>query len=217
MPPAPRETRRIAGVACGPARAEQWGQAARVVDFHDLKGDLESLAALSGARLAFRPSVAPFGHPGRSAEVHRIDLEGGEVHLGWIGQLHPRLARALELDVDVYGFELDLAPLQQRPLPRAQPLSRYPAVRRDLAFVVAEQVAWADLAATARAAAGEVLRDLQLFDRYQGRGVEDGFMSLAMGLILQDNTRTLTDQDADAAVSRVVAALDGTHGARIRG
>lgn len=217
VPPAPRETRRIAGVACGPASAEQWGQAARAVDFHDLKGDLESLAALSGARLAFRPSVAPFGHPGRSAEVHRVDLEGGEVHLGWIGQLNPRLARALELDMDVYGFELDLAPLQQRPLPRAQPLSRYPAVRRDLAFVVAEQVAWADLADTARAAAGEVLRDLQLFDRYQGRGVEEGFKSLAMGLILQDNTRTLTDQDADAAVSRVVAALAGTHGARIRG
>jgi len=215
--PAPRETRRIAGVACGPATAEQWGQKARAVDFHDLKGDLESLAALSGAQLAFRPSTAAFGHPGRSAEVYRIDLEDGEVHLGWIGQLHPRLARALELDVDAYGFELDLAPLQQRPLPRAQPLSRYPAVRRDLAFVVAEQVSWAALAHSVRTAAGEVLRDLQLFDRYQGPGVEAGFKSLAMGLILQDNTRTLTDQDADAVVSRVVAALDSSHGAKIRG
>ncbi|RRN80401.1 phenylalanine--tRNA ligase subunit beta [Pseudoxanthomonas sp. SGD-10] len=215
--PAPRETRRIAAVACGEAVAEQWGLQARPVDFHDLKGDLESLAALAGAKLAFRPSGAPFGHPGRSADVYRTDLEGGEVLLGWIGQLHPRLAKALELDVDAYGFELDLEPLQQRPLPRAQALSRYPAVRRDLAFVVAEQVAWAELAASVREAAGEVLRDLQLFDRYQGPGVESGFKSLAMGLILQDNTRTLTDQDADAVVARVVAALGNNHGARIRG
>ena len=216
-PPAPRETRRIAAVACGPAVAEQWGQKTRAVDFHDLKGDLESLAAQAGAQLAFRPSGAAFGHPGRSADVYRTDLEQGEVYLGWIGQLHPRLAKALELDVDAYGFELDLEPLQQRGLPRAQALSRFPAVRRDLAFVVAEQVGWAELAASVRDAAGEVLRDLQLFDRYQGPGVEAGFKSLAMGLILQDNTRTLTDQDADAAVSRVVAALGSSHGARIRG
>ena len=215
--PAPLETRRIAGVACGPANAEHWGQKTRAVDFHDIKGDLESLAALAGAQLAFRPSTATFGHPGRSADVYRVDLKGGEVHLGWIGQLHPRLARALDLDVVAYGFELDLAPLQQRPLPRAQPLSRYPAVRRDLAFVVAGEVTWSALADSARAAAGEVLRDLQLFDRYQGPGVEAGFKSLAMGLILQDNTRTLTDQDADAVVSRVVAALDSSHGAKIRG
>ena len=215
--PAPPETRRIAAVACGDALAEQWGAASRKVDFHDLKGDLESLAAAAGAALAFRPSAEPFGHPGRSAEVYRTDLEIGEVHLGWIGQLHPRLARALDLDVEVVAFELDLEALEQRALPRAAELSRYPAVRRDLAFVVAEQVPWSALAASVRAAAGPVLRDLLLFDRYQGAGIESGCKSLAMGLILQDNTRTLTDHDADAVVERVVAGLGRDHGARIRG
>ncbi|WP_028918627.1 phenylalanine--tRNA ligase subunit beta [Pseudoxanthomonas suwonensis] len=214
---APLETRRIAAVACGDAAAEQWGLAARKVDFHDLKGDLESLAASAGARLEFRPSAEPFGHPGRSADVFRTDLEGGEIRLGWIGQLHPRLARALDLDVEVVGFELDLDALQPRALPRAEALSRFPAVRRDLAFVVAEHVAWSALAASVRAAAGPVLRDLLLFDRYQGPGVESGCKSLAMGLILQDSTRTLTDQDADAVVERVVAGLGRDHGARIRG
>ncbi len=214
---APLETRRIAAVVCGDAAAEQWGLAARKVDFHDLKGDLESLAASTGAKLEFRPSAEPFGHPGRSADVFRTDLEGGEVRLGWIGQLHPRLARTLDLDVEVVGFELDLDALQPRALPRAEALSRFPAVRRDLAFVVAEQVAWSALAASVRAAAGPVLRDLLLFDRYQGPGVESGCKSLAMGLILQDNTRTLTDQDADAVVERVVAGLGRDHGARIRG
>ena len=215
--PAPLETRRVAAVACGPATTEQWGVPSRKVDFHDLKGDLESLAAAAGATLVFRPSAEPFGHPGRSTEVYRTDLEAGEVHLGWIGQLHPRLARALDLDVEVVAFELDLEALEHRALPRATELSRYPAVRRDLAFVVAEQVPWSALAASVRAAAGPVLRDLLLFDRYQGAGIESGCKSLAMGLILQDNTRTLTDQDADAVVERVVAGLGRDHGARIRG
>ena len=216
-PSAPDETRRVAAVACGEAAAEQWGVPARKVDFHDLKGDLESLAAASGASLEFRPSTEPFGHPGRSADVYRIDGAEGPVRIGWIGQLHPRLQKALDLDVEVVAFELDLVPLEQRPLPRAEALSRFPAVRRDLAFVVADGVAWADLAASARAAAGPVLRDLLLFDRYQGPGVESGCKSLAMGLILQDNTRTLTDQDADAVVERVVAQLGRDHAARIRG
>ena len=215
--PAPLETRRVAAVACGPATTEQWGVPSRKVDFHDLKGDLESLAAAAGATLVFRPSAEPFGHPGRSTEVYRTDLEAGEVHLGWIGQLHPRLARALDLDVEVVAFELDLEALEHRALPRATELSRYPAVRRDLAFVVAEQVPWSALAASVRAAAGPVLRDLLLFDRYQGAGIESGCKSLAMGLILQDNTRTLTDHDADAVVERVVAGLGRDHGARIRG
>jgi len=215
--PAPAETRRIAAVACGDAVAEQWGAPARKLDFHDLKGDLESLAATAGAILEFRPSVEPFGHPGRSADVYRTDLEGDAACLGWIGQLHPRLCKALDLDLDVVGFELDMEPLERRALPRAAELSRFPAVRRDLAFVVAERVPWSALAGSVRAAAGPVLRDLLLFDRYQGPGIESGCKSLAMGLILQDNTRTLTDEDADAVVERVVAGLGRDHGARIRG
>ncbi|KAF1688171.1 phenylalanine--tRNA ligase subunit beta [Pseudoxanthomonas broegbernensis] len=215
---APRETRRIAAVVCGGAHAEQWSGKARAVDFHDLKGDLESLAAVAGGSLEFRSAPAEaFGHPGRSAEVWRADLEGGAVRIGWIGQLHPRLLKALDVDTEVLGFELDLEPLERRALPRAQALSRFPAVRRDLAFVVAEDVAWAALAASVRSAAGPVLRDLQLFDLYHGTGVEPGCKSLAMGLILQDNTRTLTDHDADAVVERVVLALGDGHGARIRG
>jgi phenylalanyl-tRNA synthetase beta chain len=214
---APVETRRVAAVACGDAQAEQWGLPARPVDFHDLKGDLESLAAAAGATLEFRAPVEPFGHPGRSADVYRTDLAEGAVRIGWIGQLHPRLQRQLDLDLDVFAFELDLEPLQQRALPRAEERSRFPAVRRDLAFVVGADVAWASLAEAVRAAAGPVLRDLVLFDRYAGPGVESGCKSLAMGLILQDNTRTLTDQDADALVERVVASLGREHGARIRG
>jgi phenylalanyl-tRNA synthetase beta chain len=208
---APTETLRIAAVACGEIRAEQWGESARMVDFHDLKGDLESLAAAAGATLAYQPSETTWGHPGRSADVFR---DGSRI--GWIGQLHPRLQQALDLTLDVLAFELDLAPLLARRLPDAKPLSRFPSVRRDLAFVVADRLPWASISDTVRAAAGACLKDLRLFDRYAGKGVETGFKSLAMGLILQDESRTLTDRDVDAVVADVTAALQREHGARIR-
>ena len=146
-----------------------------------------------------------------------MDETGGGMKLGWIGQLHPRLQRALALDTDVVAFELDLAPLLARPLPKATGQSRYPSVRRDLAFVVPEAAPWGAVSASVRAAAGGLLRELVLFDRYQGQGVETGFKSLAMGLILQDVYRTLTDRDADQAVSEAVAALAAECGARLRG
>ncbi len=214
---APTETRRIAAAAIGAADAEQWGVPTRAVGFHDLKGDLESLAALAGARLEYRASQPAWAHPGRSADVYRVDAAGEAVRLGWIGQLHPRLLRALDIDADVVAFELDLDPLFSRAVARASGLSKYPSVRRDLAFVVAQDVAWGDVSAAVRAAAGPALRDLVLFDRYQGKGVEPGFKSLAMGLILQDESRTLTDREVDAVVASVTEALQRSQGAVIRG
>ena len=213
---APLETQRIAAAACGDAGGEQWSGKSRPVGFHDLKGDLDSLAALAGARLEYRPSQPAWAHPGRSADVYRLDENGEARRLGWIGQLHPRLQRALDLDADVVAFELDLAPLSQRAVPRAGTLSRYPSVRRDLAFVVAEDAPWAAISASVQAAAGPSLRDLVLFDRYQGKGVETGFKSLAMGLILQDESRTLTDRDVEEVVVAVMAAIERDHGAKIR-
>ena len=212
---APLETLRIAAAIHGQAHAEQWGVPGRAADFHDLKGDLESLAACAGARLAFRPSQAPQGHPGRSAEVWRADGDA-QRRLGWLGELHPRLLRALDLDGPVLAFELDLAPLAERAIARAQPVSRYPSVRRDIAFVAPEAVSWAALEGTIRRAAGALLAEVRLFDRYLGKGVDPGFRSLATGLILLDKSRTLTDSDVEGVVAGVMDALRDEHGARIR-
>jgi phenylalanyl-tRNA synthetase beta chain len=208
---APLEIRRLAAVVCGDAQAEQWGAPAHPVDFHDLKGDLDSLANAAGATLEYRPSQTAWGHPGRSADIYRDDER-----IGWIGQLHPRLQKVLDLDTDVVAFEVDLAALQRRPVARSAALSRFPSVRRDLAFVVPESVSWAALASTVKRAAGPSLQDLRLFDRYIGKGVETGCKSLAMGLILQEESRTLTDRDIDQVVAQVIAALRGEHGAEIR-
>ena len=211
---APRETRRLAAVAIGPAQAEQWGAAARAADFHDLKGELESLLALAGSieNIRYTPAAQAWLHPGRSAEVWR-----GDTRLGLIGHLHPRLLKALDLDQEALVFELDLEPLADRQVPRAGELSRFPQVRRDLAVVVAEEVPWARLEASLRAALGGLLREVRVFDRYVGPGLEAGFKSLAMGLILQDASRTLTDLDADGAVAAALAALDRDCGAKLRG
>ena len=115
------------------------------------------------------------------------------------------------------AFELDLVPLFSRAVSRAVALSKYPSVRRDLAFVVPETVQWAAIERAVKAAAGPFLRDLVLFDRYQGKGVEPGFKSLAMGLILQDESRTLTDRDVDTVVASVTGELQREYGATIRG
>ncbi len=209
--PAPLETSRIAAVVAGNAVAEQWGVAARPVDFHDIKGDLESLAALSGAELEYRSSQSSWAHPGRSADIYR---DGARI--GWIGQIHPRLQQALGIDTQVIAFELDMEPLLARALPKARTLSRYPSVRRDLAFVVADNVQWAAVSASVKASAGACLQELRLFDQYGGKGVETGFKSVAMGLILQDDSRTLTDRDVDAVLAKVAAELQREHDARIR-
>lgn len=208
---APQETGRIAAVACGPQAAEQWSSERREVDFHDLKADVEALLALANARAEFRPDDQPHGHPGRSASVWR---DGHRI--GWVGHLHPALARQLDLDGEVVAFELDLAPLAERAIPRAGELSRYPSVRRDIALVVPESTPWAALEACLQTALGGLLREVRLFDRYAGPGLESGSRSLAMGLILQDVSRTLTDRDADAAVATALQALAKDCGATLR-
>jgi phenylalanyl-tRNA synthetase beta chain len=208
------ETLRIAGAATGTVRGEQWGEGKRAIEFHDVKGDLESLLALGGsiANIRYTPAQVAWLHPGKSAEVHR-----GTQRLGLIGQIHPRVARALDLDGDVLVFELDVDALSERPVPRAGELSRFPSVRRDLAVVVRESTPWATLEGSLRGALGDLLGDVLVFDQYVGPGLEAGFKSLAMGLILQDRSRTLTDLDADQAVARALAALDRDCGARLRG
>ncbi|HHW4682762.1 MAG TPA: phenylalanine--tRNA ligase subunit beta, partial [Xylella sp.] len=207
----PLETQHVAAAVCGDAFALQWGEQARNVDFYDLKGDLESLAVAGGALLEFHPSAQPWGHPGRSADVWCDAM-----CIGWIGQLHPALTKVLEITVDVIAFELVLEPLLRGVLPRAHALSRFPSMRRDLACVVPDAVTWSELAITVRGVVGPLLREVRLFDRYVGKGIEPGFKSLAIGLIFQDDTCTLIDRDVDGLVTKVVMEIKQRHGAQIR-
>ncbi|MGC1547692.1 MAG: phenylalanine--tRNA ligase subunit beta [Rhodanobacter sp.] len=211
----PVETPSLAIVACGSARAEQWGEPSRPLDFHDLKGDLDALIAWGGEpqRWSVHADGLPaWLHPGRGARIVR----DGET-VGYLGALHPQLAKALDLGPDVHVLELALEPLLARRLPKALPVARFPAVRRDIAMDLPEEVSWSQIEQTVRGSLGEWLKELRLFDRYSGKGVEVGRKSLAMGLILQDASRTLTDDDADRYVREAVAALEIACKARLRG
>jgi phenylalanyl-tRNA synthetase beta chain len=121
------------------------------------------------------------------------------------------------LDEDVYVFELDVGEIQSRPVPRAQPVSRFPSVRRDIAVVVPEGIAFAQIEACVRSAVGEGLAELLVFDQYSGQNLGFGVKSLAIGLILQNSYRTLTDADADKSVAAAVAALTAECQAKLRG
>jgi phenylalanyl-tRNA synthetase beta chain len=211
----PVETPSLAIVACGNAHAEQWGEASRALDFHDIKGDFDALIAWGGEpqRWSVHADGLPgWLHPGRGARVAR---DGKTV--GYLGALHPQLAKALDLGADVHVLELALEPLLARRLPKAQAIPRFPMVRRDIAVDLPEEVSWSQVEQTVRNSLGERLKELQLFDRYSGKGVEVGRKSLAMGLILQDASRTLTDEDADRCVREAIAALEQTCKAKLRG
>jgi phenylalanyl-tRNA synthetase beta chain len=205
---------RIAAAACGRAAAESWAVDKRELDFYDIKADLESVLELAGRKsgIEFRATTVPWLHPGRSAEIV-VDRKS----IGFVGALHPRLLKSLELPHDVYVFEADLARISASQVPRAKPLSQFPSSRRDIAVVVSVDVSYAAIEATIRAALGPQLAQVLVFDEYRGGNLGLGVKSLAIGLILQDDYRTLTDEDADACVARAVTALEREHQARLRG
>jgi len=207
------QTSVIAGVAAGPASDERWANDQRTVDFFDVKGDVEALFALAGPglELEFNAQAHPALHPGQSAQ---ISLAGQAI--GWLGALHPSVLRALDLDGPVYVFEIERRAFDERALPAFSALSRFPSIRRDLAVVVDEAVSAQAVSDCITQTAGEHLEWVALFDVYRGRGVRDGCKSLAIGLILQDNTRTLTDEEVDAVQQRVVARLREALGAELR-
>ncbi len=208
-----RQEAYLGGVAVGDALPEQWGAPARPLDFFDLKADVEALLALTGEPEAFVFIAAahPALHPGRSA---RIDRAGAP--LGWLGALHPREARELEVEGDAFVFELRLTALQAARTPVFQPLSRFPASRRDLAIVVDDAVTVQAVRESIRRHGGELLREVRLFDVYWGPGIPKGRKSLALGLILQDFSRNLTDHVVEEAVSGILAGLTEQFGATLR-
>jgi phenylalanyl-tRNA synthetase beta chain len=205
----------IAGIASGPAFPEQWGIKARPVDFFDVKGDIEALLALGGQRrFIFRPARHPALHPGQAAE---IVYSGNTEHpIGLLGVLHPQLQAKFGLEKSVILFELHLSALQAAISPKFQEISRYPAIRRDLALVLDEAIPARNVLDNVRKTAGRLLVNLELFDEYRGEGIDSGRKSLALGLTLQDTSRTLNEEDVEAVIGRVVAGLKADFDAQLR-
>ena len=208
------QPKRVAALAYGPVAEEQWGLPARNVDYFDIKADLEALFA--PAVLRFVKTEHPALHPGRSASV---ELDGKAI--GIIGELHPRWQQKYDLPLAPVMFEVDAIALQQRIAPAYREISRFPAVTRDLAFVVPQAVNALDLldAFAAEQQANPncaIVQAIVLFDEYRGKGLEIGEKSLAFRVTLQDTQTTLQDDSVDAAINAIVTAAHKKTGAKLR-
>jgi phenylalanyl-tRNA synthetase beta chain len=209
-----QQPQHVAALAYGPVVEEQWGQASRNVDYFDVKADLEALFAPSVLR--FEKLAHPALHPGRSAEIF---LDGAGI--GFIGELHPRWQQKYDLPLAPVLFEVSTAALHERPLPLSQEISRFPAVVRDLALVVKQDVPAQNLLDSFLAEklsndTCAILQAVVLFDEYRGKGLESDEKSLAFRFTLQDTQTTLQDNKVDAAIEAFLLAAHKNHGARMR-
>ncbi|WP_047285113.1 phenylalanine--tRNA ligase subunit beta [Pseudomonas protegens] len=203
----------LAGVVCGSRLPEGWAQGRDGVDFFDVKADVEAVLGFAGALDAFTfvPGKHPALHPGQTA---RIEREGREV--GFLGAIHPELAKNLGLDRPVYVFELVLSEVAQGRLPKFHELSRFPEVRRDLALLADRDVAASAVLDVIRENAGEWLTDLRLFDVYQGKGIDPHRKSLAVGLTWQHPSRTLNDDEVNSTTQNILTSLEQRLNATLR-
>jgi len=201
----------FAGVICGDIHHEQWAEQAQKVDFFDIKADVEALLAYSAASCVFEAAEHPALHPGQSACIK----QGGEV-VGWLGALHPQVQKALDIDPRVYVFEIKQSAIARNSIPAFAPLSRFPEVRRDLAILVDEAIPVADILSAINETSSNLVKETQLFDIYQGKGVDEGTKSVAFGLILQEFSRTLTDNEVDAEIENIVSTLNQQFAATLR-
>jgi phenylalanyl-tRNA synthetase beta chain len=208
------QTTVVAGVALGPRAPEHWDDPAADIDFFDVKADVETLLRLTGRADEFRFEAAehPALAPGRTARITTQD----DQTVGWIGALHPSLSGRLDKKRTAVLFALQVEAAFKSEVPTFRHYSRFPAIRRDLAVVVDEGISAEALQLVARRAAGDLLQRVVVFDVYRGKGVDTRRKSIALGLILQDVSRTLTDEDADKTMRSVMLQMERELGATIR-
>ncbi len=204
-----RQPMKVAGLAWGAAAAEQWGLATRKVDFFDVKADVEAL--LDGRSLEFVRLSHPALHPGRAAEVR---CDGAAV--GWVGELHPNWVQRYDLATAPVVFELDLEAAAYRPLPVFVAPSKFPMVVRDLALVVRAETPVGELLAVLREAPVSIVQAIEIFDIYQGKGIDPDSKSVAFRVRFQHTDQTLEDAEVDAAIDVLVGRAGERLGAQLR-
>jgi len=207
-----QQQKMLSGLALGSAYSEQWGVATRKVDFFDVKADVQALFSLTDCDVQFIPAKHPALHPGQTAEI--LTPQGDKI--GWLGMLHPTLEKQLGFDTQVFLFELDQDLLLNKQIPKFKPLSKYPSVRRDLALIVKEEIAVSEIINCIKGSAEPTLQDIVIFDIYRGKGVEEGSKSVALSLIIQDFSQTLTDSEIDAIFSGLLETLTTKISAKLR-
>lgn len=218
----------IAGIINGSVFSEQWGEKNRNVDFFDLKADVEALLSLGGDLLSYRFAAEqhPALHPGQSARIYKDNQA-----VGWLGTLHPEVAKAFDVKSTSILFELEFDAISAAKVPDFKILSKFPAIRRDIAIIVDDGVESSAIINTVRQTAERTLDkqssdelslnkgssvEVELFDVYVGEGVEAGKKSLAVSLSLQEQSRTLKDDEIDTLIQAVLSDLEQQHKAKLR-
>jgi len=210
------QRKKIAGAITGTLMPPQWASRSTDVDFFDVKGDVEALLSeVAGSEFSFVVAEHPSLHPGQCARVMKKTREADEP-VGWLGALHPRLESALGLGQSVYVFELDIEQISKRKLPKYTKVSAYPAIQRDLALLVKENISFAEIAEVIKKSEIVQLVDYYLFDSYVGEGIPKGHKSLALSLIFQDVSRTLEETEITTCTNTLVKLLEQHTGAVLR-
>ncbi len=202
------QNERIGGLWYGAAMPEQWGEKTRNADFYDIKADVENL--LKNSKIEFAKTAHPALHPGRAAEI----VSDGRV-IGFVGELHPKWLQKYDLPQAPLVFEVDMDAVLQRDKTRYQPVSKFQAVRRDLAFVLPENVSYAELESSLKTVSSPLVQEITLFDVYRGTGLPEGMKSMAVKVLLQDMENTLTDEAVEPVMAKLVDAAAAV-GGRLR-
>ena len=202
------QNERIGGLWYGAAMPEQWGEKTRNADFYDIKADVENL--LKNSKIEFVKTSHPALHPGRAAEI----VSDGRV-IGFVGELHPKWLQKYDLPQAPLVFEIDMDAVLQRDKTRYQPVSKFQAVRRDLAFVLPENVSYTELESSLKTVSSPLVKEIALFDLYRGAGLPEGSKSMAVKVLLQDMENTLTDEAVEPVMAKLVDAAAAV-GAQLR-
>jgi phenylalanyl-tRNA synthetase beta chain len=203
----------IAGLIYGNINEKQWDKESILCDFYDLKCDIESFiySLISASDIEMKPSISNILHPGQAVDVYVKDKNAG-----CFGRLHPKIGADLDLPDNIYLFEFSIKNILKQEKTRYKPISKYPSVKRDISIVIDENILLEDVLKCARNDGTELLTNLELFDVYQGEGIEKGKKSLALGLTFQATSSTLKDEEVETIMEKVVDGLNNNFGAKLR-
>ena len=207
------EIEQVAGLITGPSRDKHWSKKSKNVDFFDIKGDLESLLMISSSEMEYEfvPDDNIALQQGQSA---KLLLNGKQI--GSVGKLHPTLGKRFSIKRDVYLFKLEIVKAFPSILLNVKPISKYPLIRRDISVIVEKDIKASDIIKSIKLIEPEIIQSVKVFDIFEGNNIEEGLKSIALGLILQEKSRTLTDQVADDIISKVIISLEKKFSAKLR-
>lgn len=207
-----KQTLHLGAVLAGTIYPSQWGIPKRNVDFFDMKCDIENLLKLTNQQqYQFIPGGHSALHPGKSAT---LNVKGQPV--GYFGCLHPEILQKLDISTEVYLLDINLETILASSLPMYTSFSKFPFIKRDLAFIVNSEIAVDEILKKILDSADHLLKNVNVFDVYQGKGIEQGKKSIALGLVFQDDSRTLVDTEVNDNIQRLIDVLQSEFNATLR-